>query len=75
MNLGQLLRDSRERMKQLTEEVKDLTQRLAEAQGDNKVQQIYTQFKLPPYGILKEECGSDFSTAAEDDHYSTEAGR
>lgn len=40
MNLGQLLRDSRERMKQLTEEVKDLTQRLAEAQGDNKVQRF-----------------------------------
>ncbi|MEQ2200249.1 hypothetical protein XENOCAPTIV_025999, partial [Xenoophorus captivus] len=32
-----LLRDSRERVKQLTEEVKDLTQRLAEAQGDNKL--------------------------------------
>ncbi|XP_038130276.1 coiled-coil domain-containing protein 149-like isoform X2 [Cyprinodon tularosa] len=37
VNLGQLLRDSRERVKQLTEEVKDLTQRLAEAQGDNKL--------------------------------------
>ncbi|XP_041842562.1 coiled-coil domain-containing protein 149-A isoform X2 [Melanotaenia boesemani] len=37
VNLAQLLRDSRERVKQLTEEVKDLTQRLAEAQGDNKL--------------------------------------
>ncbi|XP_032437955.1 coiled-coil domain-containing protein 149-like isoform X3 [Xiphophorus hellerii] len=37
VNLGQLLRDSRDRVRQLTEEVKDLTQRLAEAQGDNKL--------------------------------------
>uniref|UniRef100_A0A1A8JIY6 Coiled-coil domain containing 149a n=2 Tax=Nothobranchius kuhntae TaxID=321403 RepID=A0A1A8JIY6_NOTKU len=37
VNLGQLLQDSRERVKQLTGEVKDLTQRLAETQGDNKL--------------------------------------
>uniref|UniRef100_A0A1A8AY41 Coiled-coil domain containing 149a n=1 Tax=Nothobranchius furzeri TaxID=105023 RepID=A0A1A8AY41_NOTFU len=37
VNLGQLLRDSRERVKQLTGEVKDLTQRLDETQGDNKL--------------------------------------
>ncbi|XP_008434044.1 coiled-coil domain-containing protein 149-A isoform X3 [Poecilia reticulata] len=37
VNLGQLLRDSRERVRKLTEEVKDLNQRLAEAQGDNKL--------------------------------------
>ncbi|XP_068611945.1 coiled-coil domain-containing protein 149-A [Brachionichthys hirsutus] len=37
VNLAQLLRDSRERTKQLSEEVKELTQRLAEAQGDNKL--------------------------------------
>ncbi|XP_010732109.2 coiled-coil domain-containing protein 149-A isoform X2 [Larimichthys crocea] len=37
VNLAQLLRDSRERVKQLTEEVKELTQRLTEAQGDNKL--------------------------------------
>lgn len=37
VNLAQLLRDSRERAKQLVEEVKELTQRLAEAQGDNKL--------------------------------------
>ena len=37
VNLAQLLRDSRERAKQLADEVKELTQRLAEAQGDNKV--------------------------------------
>lgn len=37
VNLAQLLRDSRERAKQLAEEVKELTQRLTEAQGDNKV--------------------------------------
>ncbi|KAM4536563.1 coiled-coil domain-containing protein 149-A isoform 2-T2 [Odontesthes bonariensis] len=37
VNLAQLLRDSRERAKQLTEEVKDLSQRLTEAQGDNKL--------------------------------------
>lgn len=37
VNLAQLLRDSRGRVKQLSEEVKELEQRLAEAQGDNKV--------------------------------------
>uniref|UniRef100_UPI0037E8E514 coiled-coil domain-containing protein 149-A n=1 Tax=Semicossyphus pulcher TaxID=241346 RepID=UPI0037E8E514 len=37
VNLAQLLRDSRDRAKQLAEEVKELTQRLAEAQGDNKL--------------------------------------
>ncbi|CAB1455953.1 unnamed protein product [Pleuronectes platessa] len=34
---GSVLRDSRERGKQLGEEVKELTQRLTEAQGDNKL--------------------------------------
>ncbi|XP_026148404.1 coiled-coil domain-containing protein 149-A [Mastacembelus armatus] len=37
VNLAQLLRDSRDRVKQLTDEVKELTQRLVEAQGDNKL--------------------------------------
>ncbi|CAL8241838.1 unnamed protein product [Merluccius merluccius] len=37
VNLAQLLRDSRERGKKLSEEVKELTQRLSEAQGDNKL--------------------------------------
>lgn len=37
VNLAQLLRDSRERNSQLTEEVKELKQRLLEAQGDNKL--------------------------------------
>ncbi|XP_071397313.1 coiled-coil domain-containing protein 149-A [Centroberyx affinis] len=37
VNLAQLLRDSRERGKQLAEEVKELNQRLSEAQGDNKL--------------------------------------
>ncbi|KAM3589935.1 uncharacterized protein V6R79_000263 [Siganus canaliculatus] len=37
VNLAQLLRDARDRGKQLTEEVKELTQRLTEAQGDNKL--------------------------------------
>lgn len=37
MNLAQLLRDSREKSSQLSEEVKELKQRLVEAQGDNKV--------------------------------------
>ncbi|XP_053199274.1 coiled-coil domain-containing protein 149-like [Scomber japonicus] len=37
VNLAQLLRDSRERVKKLTEEVKEVTQRLTEAQGDNKL--------------------------------------
>lgn len=37
VNLAQLLMDSRERNKKLVEEVKDLTQRLSETQGDNKV--------------------------------------
>ncbi|XP_075968401.1 coiled-coil domain-containing protein 149-A [Anarhichas minor] len=37
VNLAQLLRDSRERAKKLAEEVKELTQRLTEAHGDNKL--------------------------------------
>ncbi|XP_030635050.1 coiled-coil domain-containing protein 149-A [Chanos chanos] len=37
VNLAQMLRDSRERSKQLAEEVKELNQRLTEAQGDNKL--------------------------------------
>nr|XP_015200764.1 PREDICTED: coiled-coil domain-containing protein 149 isoform X1 [Lepisosteus oculatus] len=37
VNLAQLLRDSWERSKQLAEEIKELNQRLAEAQGDNKL--------------------------------------
>ncbi|XP_041641762.1 coiled-coil domain-containing protein 149-like isoform X2 [Cheilinus undulatus] len=37
VNLAQLLRDSRETNSQLTEEVKELKQRLLEAQGDNKL--------------------------------------
>ncbi|XP_026209120.1 coiled-coil domain-containing protein 149-A isoform X3 [Anabas testudineus] len=40
VNLAQLLRDSRERVKQLSEEVKELTQRLTEAQGDNKMEEM-----------------------------------
>lgn len=35
-NLAQLLSSSRERNKQLAEEIKEIQQRLAEAQGDNK---------------------------------------
>ncbi|KAM9770208.1 coiled-coil domain-containing protein 149-like isoform 1-T1 [Menidia menidia] len=37
VNFAQLLRDSREKSSQLAEEVKDLKQRLVEAQGDNKL--------------------------------------
>ncbi|XP_030247364.1 coiled-coil domain-containing protein 149-like isoform X4 [Sparus aurata] len=37
VNLAQLLRDSREKSSQLSEEVRELKQRLAEAQGDNKL--------------------------------------
>ncbi|TKS68255.1 Coiled-coil domain-containing protein 149 [Collichthys lucidus] len=37
VNLAQLLRDSREKSSQLSDEVKELKQRLAEAQGDNKL--------------------------------------
>ncbi|XP_053711891.1 coiled-coil domain-containing protein 149-like isoform X1 [Synchiropus splendidus] len=37
VNLAQLLRDSRERSNKLSEEVKELKQRLTEAQGDNKL--------------------------------------
>ncbi|KAM3623295.1 uncharacterized protein V6R79_009723 [Siganus canaliculatus] len=37
VNLAQLLRDSREKSSQLSEEVKELKQRLLEAQGDNKL--------------------------------------
>ncbi|KAF7666256.1 hypothetical protein LDENG_00112710 [Lucifuga dentata] len=37
VNLAQLLRDSREKSTQLSEEVKELKQRLVEAQGDNKL--------------------------------------
>ncbi|XP_060915246.1 coiled-coil domain-containing protein 149-like isoform X8 [Labrus mixtus] len=37
VNLAQLLRDSRDKNSQLSEEVKELKQRLLEAQGDNKL--------------------------------------
>ncbi|CAL8332762.1 unnamed protein product [Lota lota] len=37
VNLSQLLRDSRESNKQLSEEVNEVTQRLVEAKGDNKL--------------------------------------
>ncbi|XP_069571501.1 coiled-coil domain-containing protein 149-like isoform X1 [Brachyistius frenatus] len=37
VNLAQLLRDSREKSSHLSEEVKELKQRLVEAQGDNKL--------------------------------------
>lgn len=37
VNLSQLLRDSRDKNTLLSEEVKELKQRLLEAQGDNKV--------------------------------------
>ncbi|KPP76513.1 hypothetical protein Z043_104131, partial [Scleropages formosus] len=37
VNLAQLLRDARERSRQLADDVKELRQRLAEAQGDNKL--------------------------------------
>ncbi|XP_061736767.1 coiled-coil domain-containing protein 149-like isoform X2 [Nerophis ophidion] len=37
VNLAQLLRDSKEKSNALSEEVKELKQRLAEAQGDNKL--------------------------------------
>ncbi|XP_061594753.1 coiled-coil domain-containing protein 149-like isoform X2 [Cololabis saira] len=37
VNLAQLLRDSREKSGRLSEEVKELKQRLLEAQGDNKL--------------------------------------
>ncbi|XP_061596859.1 coiled-coil domain-containing protein 149-A-like [Cololabis saira] len=37
VNLAQLLRDSREKSSRLSEEVKELKQRLLEAQGDNKL--------------------------------------
>ncbi|KAM3864829.1 uncharacterized protein ACN63O_010524 [Diretmus argenteus] len=37
VNLAQLLRDSRDKSNQLSEEVKELNQRLVEAQGDNKL--------------------------------------
>nr|XP_061779069.1 coiled-coil domain-containing protein 149-like isoform X2 [Nerophis lumbriciformis] len=37
VNLAQLLRDSKEKSNDLCEEVKELKQRLAEAQGDNKL--------------------------------------
>lgn len=37
VNLAQLLRDSREKSKNLSDEVKELKQRLTEARGDNKL--------------------------------------
>ncbi|XP_077575009.1 coiled-coil domain-containing protein 149-like [Stigmatopora nigra] len=37
VNLAQLLRDSREKSQRLSEEVKEVKQRLVEAQGDNKL--------------------------------------
>lgn len=75
VNLAQLLRDSREQAKQLAEEVKELTQRLTEAQGDNKV-------VLPVALHVHNVCSSIIShllflchfTASENDHYQTTAG-
>ncbi|XP_066535796.1 coiled-coil domain-containing protein 149-B isoform X2 [Hoplias malabaricus] len=37
MNMAQLLRDSQEKNRRLSEELKELSQRLAEVQGDNKL--------------------------------------
>lgn len=78
VNLAQLLRDSRERAKQLSEEVKELTQRLTEAQGDNKVK-LKSNLTWPSPST---QCVSSselymflfLTTAAEDDHHSTEVG-
>ena len=44
-NLAQLLRDSQDRNKHLGEEIKELQQRLAEVQGDNKVPCEYLKGK------------------------------
>ncbi|KAJ3614076.1 hypothetical protein NHX12_017653 [Muraenolepis orangiensis] len=47
VNLTQLLRDSRESNQRLSEEVKEARQRLAEAQGDNKLlRRTITQLRL-----------------------------
>lgn len=37
VNLAQLLRDAQDKNRRLGDEVKELSQRLAEVQGDNKV--------------------------------------
>ncbi|XP_043918114.1 coiled-coil domain-containing protein 149 isoform X2 [Protopterus annectens] len=50
VNLAQLLGSSRERSKQLAEEVKELQQRLAESQGDNKLLRM---------AIAKQRVGDD----------------
>lgn len=50
--MAQLLRDSRERSSKLSEEVKELQQRLAEVQGDNKVLAFLHILTVGLYEIL-----------------------
>ncbi|KAK3567369.1 hypothetical protein QTP86_019900 [Hemibagrus guttatus] len=65
VNLAQLLRDSRDRNKQLAEELKELTQRLTEAQGDNKhipwlgSYGIWAKTQLLRMTITKQRLGDD----------------
>lgn len=72
MDLAQLLRDSRDKNGQLSEEVKELKQRLLEVQGDNKVPvhnaetSAITARRLDPPPL--------FSAASSDDHHQAEGG-
>lgn len=77
MNLAQLLRNSKEREKKLTEEVKELNQRLTEAQGDNKVEiwaprpALATKTSSVKQQLHHACC---LLAAPQDDHHPSEAG-
>lgn len=71
VNLAQLLRNSREREKKLAEEVKELGQRLAEAQGDNKVDLSVSAGTAGTSGARELTV---FCPAPQDDHHPPEAG-
>lgn len=70
MDLAQLLRDSRDKNSQLSEEVKELKQRLLEVQGDNKVPvhnaETSAMTACPP------DPPPLFSAASSDDHHQAE---
>lgn len=80
VNLAQLLRDSREKNNQLSEEVKELKQRLLEAQGDNKVP-CHAVFptESQDHMVGDNMVGANAKTvrlaASTNDHHQTEAGR
>lgn len=70
VDLAQLLRDSRDKNGQLSEEVKELKQRLLEVQGDNKV----PLRRRPWLRVAPTLSPPLFSAASSDDHHQAEGG-